>query len=170
MNLPSEVWRDVPEWPYEVSSQGRVRNPKTSRILRLNPHKSGYLQVQLWNKARYKTFLVHRLVGASFLAPAPTAKHEIGHGDRDRHNNNVSNLRWVTHLENMRDRDAHGATARGSRNGKTKYADSTVKQVRQLHAEGVRPSAIAKSLGMHLGTVSGYINRSRRPVTSGVQP
>lgn len=59
----------------------------------------GYMLVQI-DKKRY---VVHRLVAETFL-PNLEAKPEVDHKDRDRSNNCVDNLRWVTKSENRRNR------------------------------------------------------------------
>lgn len=159
-----EAWLPVVDWPYEVSNHGRVRNSRTGRLLKLIPHKSGYLNVQLWCKMKYRTFLVHRLVANAFLGPAPSDEHEVAHGDANMHNNRASNLRWALHAEIMRDRDRHGRTARGHRNGKKKHDSATVVKVREMYASGMMPSAIARELGLKKGAVSGYVYRERRQV------
>ena len=116
--LIEEVWRPIQGWPYEVSNFGKVRNIATGRVLAQPLHKSGYRNVQLWNKGKFKTCLAHRLVAAAFISEPPSDKHEVAHGDGDRTNNAAGNQRWVLHLENMRDRDRHGTTACGEKNGK----------------------------------------------------
>ena len=128
-------------------------------------HKSGYRNVQLWNNGQFKTWLVHRLIATVFLGDPPSDKHEVAHNDGDRLNNTAANLRWVLHTENMRDRDRHGTTARGVRNGKLKHSDEVVQQVRELKASGLGCRRIAHKLGMSKGTVLGYMNHSRRPTT-----
>lgn len=158
----TDTWLPVTGWPYEVSDAGRVRNSATKVVLRTTAHKSGYLNVQLWNRGRYKTFLVHRLVASAFIGGAPSPKHEVAHGDGTRHNNAAENLRWVLHMENMRDRDEHGATARGSRNGKTLHDDATVAQVWRLRRDGLSGGEIARRLGININTVYSYISQGRR--------
>lgn len=156
------AWRKIVDWPYSVSSDGQVRNDRSGRTIRQNLHKSGYLQVQVWNKRKFKTFLVHRLVAQCFLGDKPEL--EVAHSDGIRTNNNLANLRWVSHVENMRDRDLHGSTARGVRNGKTKHSDDLVSRCIILQAQGLTLKAIAQELNIPLGTVSGYVYRSRRKV------
>ena len=46
-----------------------------------------------------KTFKVHRLVAKAFI-PNPDNKPECDHLDKDKTNNCVSNLRWVSTEEN----------------------------------------------------------------------
>ena len=50
-----------------------------------------------------KTYSVHRLVAETFLEN-PDMKKYIDHIDRDKTNNDVSNLRWVTSQENLYNR------------------------------------------------------------------
>lgn len=157
----TDEWRKVDGWPYEVSSDGRVRNAK-GRVLACPLHKSGYRNVQLWSAGKFKTFLLHRLVAIAFVGTPPSETHEVAHGDGDRLNNAACNLRWVLHVENMRDRDAHGTTARGDRNGKLKHDDSVVSRVRSLHAGGIGYRRIAAETGLSRATVAGYVKGTRR--------
>lgn len=55
----------------------------------------GYRRVSI----KCKTYYVHRLVAETFI-PNPDNKPSIDHIDRNRANNDVSNLRWVTTKEN----------------------------------------------------------------------
>lgn len=160
-----EIWKPVHGWPYDVSNTGKVRNQRTGKTLATPLHKSGYLNVQLWSGGKFKTFLVHRLVAASFIGEQPTDHHEVAHNDGDRTNNKPGNLRWVLHVENMRDRDRHGTTARGSRNGKLRHTDAKVQQVRDLQATGIGSRRISKMLGMSRATVHGYMKNQRRQTT-----
>lgn len=159
-----EEWRQVDGWPYEVSNIGKVRNAK-GRLLATPLHKSGYLQVQLWNRGKFKSMLVHRLVAAAFVGKQPSELHEVAHGDGNRLNNADGNLRWVLHTENMRDRDDHGTTARGERNGKLKHDDETVRRIRGLHAGGMGYRRIAKETGVCRQTVQGIVTGRRRTET-----
>jgi len=55
----------------------------------------GYLQIGY----KRKLYLVHRLVAETFIINIENKK-EVDHIDRNKTNNNVSNLRWVSHIEN----------------------------------------------------------------------
>ena len=58
----------------------------------------GYLCV----KYRGKKYKVHRLVLESFVGPAPKDKPEADHINRDKHDNRIFNLRWVSRTGNNR--------------------------------------------------------------------
>ena len=57
---------------------------------------SGYVQVKINNKA----YSVHRLVARAFYGECPEGK-EVDHIDRNKKNNAINNLRYVTREENM---------------------------------------------------------------------
>lgn len=108
-----EVWKPVvgQEGRYEVSSIGRVRSIdhavvgrdgrrqfRTGRILRASPDGHGYPRVWFGKKARN----VHRLLAEAFL-PNPEGYPHVLHWDDDPANLALTNLRWGTHAQNMRD-------------------------------------------------------------------
>lgn len=97
-----EIWKDIEGYEdlYEVSDEGRVRNKKTGRILKPGKDSCGYPQVILCKDGTTRSFSVHRLVAKAFI-PNPDNKPEVDHIDKNRSNNNVDNLRWVNHQENI---------------------------------------------------------------------
>jgi hypothetical protein len=100
---------------YLVSEDGRVfsawkqekvgHNAKLdyNNIKKLNPRNntSGYLQVTLRINKKDTNKLVHRLVAETYLEPPHCDYLQINHIDKNRHNNNVTNLEWVTAQQNI---------------------------------------------------------------------
>ena len=89
-----ELWKKIDDGNdsvYEVSTDGRVRNSKTGRILRgrLNRN-NGYYRVNLRGKDEY----IHRLVLKTFV-PNDNYRKYIRHIDRNKQNNSLSNLEWI---------------------------------------------------------------------------
>lgn len=73
----------------------------------------GYRAVELCiNNNRY-TVGVHRLVALAFI-PNPENKPEVNHKDRNRSNNNVDNLEWVTQSENVAHAYRNGVSPRAT--------------------------------------------------------
>lgn len=111
-----EEWRDVVGYEdcYEVSSLGKVRSKDRQSIsygTRMCERKGKerkayagkYMLVDLCREGVRKTRTVHSLVAAAFLSN-PDNLPEIDHVDRDKHNNALSNLRWVTKVQNQANR------------------------------------------------------------------
>lgn len=100
-----EVWKDVKgyEGLYQVSSHGRLKRVfrnKKEHFLTGKRDKDGYTQVILSRNQKKKHFRLHRLVAEAFK-PNPDSKPEVNHKDRNKQNNNASNLEWVTGSENV---------------------------------------------------------------------
>jgi hypothetical protein len=94
-----EEWRIIKEYPnYDISNFGNIKNNKTSKIMK-QTLKGGYYNIGLVNELGKKTFKVHRLVALSFIEN-PENKAEVNHKDKNKLNNNICNLEWMTHREN----------------------------------------------------------------------
>ena len=103
-------FKEVAGFPgYYVFKDGRVRSDKgrKPRFLKPNKDRGGYHYVDLYNDGKRTTKKVHRLVAEAFI-PNPDNKPCVDHKDRDKSNNAVENLAWVTRSENDQNRDARG--------------------------------------------------------------
>lgn len=146
-----EVWKTIPGVGYEASSEGRVRNAKTGRVMRTSIHASGYENVQVRRDLKPWTAGVHQFVALAFLGEPPTSEHEVAHGDGNRLNNALRNLSYATHLQNMQDRDRHGTTARGERNGKLLYSPGLIAIARAIRSQGATFKQVAQITGISVG-------------------
>jgi len=98
-----EEWRVINDYPnYSVSNFGNVMNKKTNRIMKIGI-KGGYQHICLVNNVGKNNFKVHRLVALSFIENTEN-KPEVNHKDKNKLNNNVTNLEWNTRLENSHHR------------------------------------------------------------------
>lgn len=101
-DIPGEVWQTIDGTNniYKVSSYGRVKSYyRKEKILSPRLNSDGYVKVAIIVNGRRKDFLVHRLVLESFYEKKDN--YEIDHIDGNRANNNINNLRYVTHTENV---------------------------------------------------------------------
>ena len=117
-----EIWKPVVGWEglYEVSDHGRVRSldravrtkggqttVREGRVLRPAINSNGYKIVVVQAGERRSALRVHRLVLAAFVGPCPEGM-QVCHGDGDRTNNSLGNLRYGTASENRIDSVVHG--------------------------------------------------------------
>lgn len=118
------------------------------RPLKPLPARGGYHAVHLRAGGKVFRRLVHRLVLEAFVGPRPEGAQAC-HGDGDRTNNRLTNLRWGTPAENAADRDRHGTTARGERVGTAKLSDADVAELRRIGASGGNVRDAAARFGIH---------------------
>lgn len=115
-----ELWADIEgyEGVYQISTLGNARS--LSRVIK---RKGGYFTLRgkylkayksdncfyytLSKNGASKHKKVHRLIAAAFILN-PDKKPEINHIDNNPFNNNISNLEWCTHKENIKHRDKQG--------------------------------------------------------------
>lgn len=100
------MWKPISgyEGLYEVSLDGQVRSiggrkGTSGKILRQQDQR-GYQKVDLCKNGKKRTFQVHRLVAQEFLYNSQN-KPYINHIDGKPYNNNIINLEWCDHQENM---------------------------------------------------------------------
>lgn len=89
-NAP-EQWKKFPnDERFEVSTYGRVK--KNGRLLRQHDSKGYKVAAGIG---------VHRFVAITFL-PNPDNLPVVNHIDGNKSNNNVDNLEWMSHTDNIR--------------------------------------------------------------------
>ena len=118
INIDGEEWRDVPGYEdiYQVSNSGRVKHlqttiievsssgevvssrPTREYILKQCTNNQNYFHVGLTRSGKVNSIGVHRLVALAFVPKLPH-QDEVHHVDKDRQNNDVSNLQWVSYNE-----------------------------------------------------------------------
>ena len=100
---------------YLIYSDGRVYNKKRNTFIKIHINHKGYKQLRLTGKDTRTTFVIHRLVAIHYI-PNPDNKKCVDHKDRNRLNNDISNLRWVTNLENCHNRGDSKNNTSGHKN------------------------------------------------------
>mgnify|MGYP005714500305 CR=1 FL=1 len=86
---------------YLINQQGQVYSLKSKRVLSASKTGTGYFSVDLSNKGQSARHAIHRLVAQAFI-PNPNNYPVVDHIDRNKTNNDISNLRWITHSGNRR--------------------------------------------------------------------
>lgn len=100
-NLPNEIWASIDEFPnYIISSEGRIMNIGTKRLLKFYLDKRGYYTVNLWKQNRGHTKQIHPLVYSIFNEDYNLDNFVINHKDGNKLNNRLANLEKITSQEN----------------------------------------------------------------------
>lgn len=90
------------EGKYEIWNDGTVYSLATDQVLKPSRSSNGYLQAALHVAGnKYTRPGIHRLVAMAFI-PNPNNLPEVNHKDEDKTNNDVGNLEWCTHRDNIR--------------------------------------------------------------------
>lgn len=117
--MQREIWKDIKgyEDKYQISNFGNIRSKEynititnkygTTFLKKYNATykkptiaNTGYYVVVLYNNKKHRTYLIHRLVAEHFIEN-PNNCECVNHIDGNKLNNNISNLEWCTHQENM---------------------------------------------------------------------
>ncbi len=154
---------------YEISDLGMVRRigkrqgARVGRIMSNWVNSNGYLSVQLSKNGKGRATPVHIAVARTFLGPPPPG-HEVNHKDADRTNPRLTNLEYVTHLENMQHCISLGRfrPSRGESNGFSKLTETEIQEIRTFKDRW--PSwAVAMRFGIHKTTVNRIYSRFAWP-------
>ena len=89
---------------YRVEEDGKVFRMVgveclKERYIKQYKTKNGYMALNLSINSKSKRMLVHRLVALTYISN-PNNLPQVDHIDRNKQNNHISNLRWVTNQEN----------------------------------------------------------------------
>jgi hypothetical protein len=89
---------------YEISNFGNCRRKLINgkyKIIKGSLNNRGYRYFQVVRNNKRLNKLFHQMVAFSFLGDRPE-KYDIDHIDRNKLNNNVNNLRYITHKDNSK--------------------------------------------------------------------
>lgn len=122
----------------------------------------GYLAVQPVIGGKRRTIYIHRLLAHLFVEN-PDNKPCVNHIDGDKANNDIANLEWCTHRENMQHARATGLAPSpkvgpGETSPSSKLDDIKIRDIRERAAQGESHRSIAASYGVSSGTI-GFITR-----------
>lgn len=138
---------------YTVYEDGVVVSPKTGRPMNPCDNGRGYLITAIRINGKSRTKAIHRIVAEAFI-PNPEELSDVDHIDGDKRNNHVSNLRWVTHGDNIKHcYTLQNRSATGENNARCKTKESQVRDICKLILKGIGPTEISKRTGVALHIV-----------------
>jgi hypothetical protein len=107
--MTDELWKDIEgyEGHYQISNFGNIKSfYKRNKLGFVSPYinSCGYYALSLCLEGVRKCFLVHRLIALHFIEKVE-GMPEVNHKDRNKLNNNVSNLEWADDFIQNNNRD-----------------------------------------------------------------
>jgi len=161
--LPVVGYEDL----YSVSDLGRVRSedriikhPSGSqkkwrgRVLKQS-HIDRYPSVSLCREGGVKQIQVHIIVLTAFVSKCPPGQ-ECAHGDGNKLNTHLYNLRWATRSSNHADKVAHGTARRGELATCVKL---TKEQAKSAFHDRRGNTQIGRDLGVSRGAIDSIKRR-----------
>jgi hypothetical protein len=109
--------------------------------------RDGYMAVTMGVATKRCRKCVHQLVAMCFLEkPNDGREYEVDHRDRNRTNNNVENLRYLTHSENVKliPREIQSESKSGERNGRATFTWDEIDKIREWYKQGYTITEISK--------------------------
>ena len=141
----------IPDHPeYGADIYGNVYSFKygNTRKMKIARSDKGYCYVILQANGKRTKQYVHRIMLETFVGRMPSGK-EVLHLNDIKADNRLDNLKYGTHLENVR----MGRV--------TKFKVKDVDRIRQLHREGETQAKIAKMFDVHYSTICRIVNNNR---------
>jgi len=148
---------------YCVSDNGVIWNSKTGLPLKqqitsssINTKRGeGYCRVELWKRSKGKKFFVHRIVAEHFIPKSENCGNFVNHINGIKSDNNINNLEWVTHRQNVDHAMDIGLQPKGEKVGTSIYKEDQIHLACKLLKEGDLCMAdIADLTGLGYATVA----------------
>lgn len=102
-SIPNEIWKSHPNLPIHCSNFGRIRHINSVTTMG-SSERNGYRRVKVGGK----TYSCHRLIAESWFPEEKEnventsgKKAEVNHKNRNRSDNSIDNLEWVTPSRNV---------------------------------------------------------------------
>lgn len=92
----------IPDCKYYVTYEGRLFDKETDKEFIPVPNKNGYVYITI----KGKRIKLHRIIAEHWLLN-PDNKPQIDHKNRNKRDNSVDNLEWVTATENSYNRNSN---------------------------------------------------------------
>jgi hypothetical protein len=168
--------RPIPgyEGLYEIDRRGNVyamfgfRQWKPGRLNKTRISPEGYVTTVLQKEGKGKTRTIHRLLMLAWQPVENSHQLEVNHIDGDKTNNDLSNLEWVTHHENMLHmfrilKTWEKNQVRGVTHGRAKLTEDNVREIRRLFAGGKARKELAAQFGVSTTNITFIVTRKLWP-------
>lgn len=148
---------------YKICSNGSILNKSNKKLIPFISNQ-GYEIVSLPDEnGKFKKFSVHRLVTQAFRGEK-TKEFVVNHLDGNKINNNINNLIWTTHSENLKHAYLNKLNIPkiGEKHISAKLSDDNVREIRTLINEGLTYDKIATKFNVSRTLIGSIKNKRRR--------
>lgn len=121
---------------------------------------TGHMMITVMVSGKQKCLYIHRLVLEAFVGPCPEGM-ECCHEDDNPSNNNLSNLRWGTRLDNSKDKKRNGRTNRGEKSPTAKLTAEDVIAIRLRRNGGEKAVDLSREYKMSYGAIMDILHYRR---------
>lgn len=177
--MEEEIWKPIKgyEGRYLASAFGRIKSVRRKawngylwheipeRVLRGRYNKRSYAEVTLWRDGKRQDFFVHTLICQSFNGDKPGDGFEVDHIDGNPRNNKASNLRWVSHLDNMHNPISRKRLEKACERSRRRVCQYTKDGFLVETFESITDAAI--ETGINLGNIGSCVAGNKKHKTAG---
>lgn len=152
--------KSIGETNYCAAKDGRIYNKKTGKFLKGSKDKDGYLRFRL----NGTNVSIHRMVLETFSPIVEMHKMQVNHIDGNKQNNELSNLEWVTRMENMEHMKSAGLSKKcshkGSLNPRARITEEEVLEMRQIYeTKDVSISKLSRDFNLSWSATDSILKR-----------
>ena len=154
---PEQMEKDIPNHPgFKARTDGTIIG-KRGRPMKGHVDRCGYREVLLSENRKTNNARVHRLMAETFI-PNPYNLRDVNHKDRNKLNNDISNLEWVSHSSNVKHAYDNGLEKKvlGEDHNGSKLNDELVRYIRKSNKSNY---GLAKELGVDPSTIRDARNK-----------
>ena len=150
-------------WSFRKQHRVAGTLSNVAHAISLRPNSAGYLMAAVIKDGttRPRTVFVHRLVLLAFVGFPPPGKNECCHGNGIKTDNRISNLRWGSRNDNIRDKVSHGTIPRGENAPRVTLTESDVGVILRLRDSGMMQKDICKLFAVSRVQICRICNRQQ---------
>lgn len=149
------IWKQIPPLEdgilpyYYISNTGLIYSKLLNRYLIFTKDAKGYMNVRLRTINGFVTRRVHRLVLSTFTPIENYDLYEVNHINGIKEDNQLNNLEWVNHNQNMKHASRTGLfTVKGDNRNNSKLTENQVRMICQKISEGKTPKQISEEMNL----------------------
>ena len=159
-DIDGEEWKPIKGFPnYRVSNLGRVWSYIRRKMMTRTPNPKGYRRVILTpaKGKKAKHIQVSLLVAFTFIGPPNGGETEVDHKNRNKADDRLENLEWLSHLKNV-----ERAIVTGEDHHRSKITSQEKRDILDLHRRGFSSKNIARHFPITPTRINQIVREAKR--------